>query len=130
MPEHVRRGDVHDVRRERLHLVPLPLLQRRSHLVLAAAGHGDVRHVRHVVPLVRRRLAEVALDQVGGHDKHPRVRARPQVVRQTLHRAAHAVDVLPDGREDDHAALGAVPQCARAAVADDVVVVQDGNRLF
>ena len=125
--EHVRRGDVDDVRREGFHLMALALAERRRHLVLAAAGHGDVRDVGDVEPLRGRRLAEIRLHQVGGKDEHLRVAARLEVLRQALHRARDAVHVLPDGREDDHATLGAVP-AGGAAVPDERTANRNGGR--
>ena len=126
VPEHVRRRHVHDVRRERLHLVPLPRLQRRRHLVLPAAGHGYVRDVRDVVPVVIRGFREIALRQVWGHDEDRGIASSAEVMREALHGARDAVDVGPDGREDDDAALAGVA-AGRAAVADGFVV-NDGHR--
>ena len=106
--------------------MPLPRLQRRRHLVLPAAGHGYVRDVRDVVPVVIRGFREIALRQVGGHDEHGGIASSAEVMREALHGARDAVDVGPDGREDDDAALAGVA-AGRAAVADGFVV-NDGHR--
>ena len=81
-----------------------------------------MRDVRDVVPVVIRGFREIALREVGGHDEHRGVASSAEVMREALHGARDAVDVVPHGAEDDDAAFRAVP--FQGVAIPDAVAVQ------
>lgn len=130
--EEVRGGDVDDVGAEEVERGALLAEEPGAPAVVGAAGgrdggDDDGAHVGHAAG------ARAAEGHVRGDQQHVRVVAvREEVPRDVLERAAHAVDVVPDGGDDgdaalrDHVPLGgdgaAAPQRRAHARAEPPVV--------
>ena len=100
---HIRRGDADDVRRERLQLMSLARRARCRHLVLAPAGHGNVRHVRDVETIRRRRRGNPPRPNRGSSRKPGTARPFRWCARRFIVRLTSST--RPHGREDEHAVL-------------------------